>query len=31
MIDNLTEAIKEYKGFAECETETARVLRNVGK
>lgn len=30
MIDNLEEAIKEYKDFAECETETARVLRNVG-
>lgn len=30
MIDNLTEAIKEYKDFAECETETARVLRNIG-
>lgn len=30
MIENLTEAIKEYKDFTECETETARVLRNVG-
>lgn len=30
MINNLTEAIKEYKDFAECETETARVLRNIG-
>lgn len=30
MIDNLTEAIKEYKDYAECEAETARVLRNIG-
>ena len=30
MIDNLTEAIEKYKRFAECETESARVLRNVG-
>lgn len=30
MIDNLKDAIKEYKDFAECETETARVLRNIG-
>ena len=30
MIDNLTEAIEKYKQFAECETESARVLRNVG-
>lgn len=30
MIDSLKDAIKEYKDFAECETETARVLRNIG-
>lgn len=30
MIDNLTEAIEKYKHFVECETESARVLREHG-
>lgn len=29
MIDDLKERIELYKGFVECETETARVLRNI--
>lgn len=30
MIDDLKEIIELYKDFVECETATARVLRNVG-
>lgn len=30
MIDNLAEAIEKYKHFVECETESARVLREHG-
>lgn len=30
MIDNLKDAIEKYKDFAECETESASVLRNMG-
>lgn len=30
MIDDLKKIIEQYKDFVECETETARVWRNVG-
>ena len=30
MIDNLTEAIEKFKNFAECEIESAKVLRGYG-
>lgn len=30
MFNNIKEAIEQYKDFVECETETARVLRNEG-
>ena len=30
MFDNIQDAIEQYKDYVECETETARVLKNEG-